>query len=78
VAGGLESANASPLRDVPPAGETQEAARQLANREEPPTRALANRVLGEAAPGGSGVDAFSALTTATSLVTGLNEVDRGV
>jgi hypothetical protein len=33
VAGGLESANASPLRDVPPAGETQEAARQLANRE---------------------------------------------
>jgi hypothetical protein len=49
VAGGRESANPSPLRDVPPAGETQEAARPLANREEPPTQALANRVLGESA-----------------------------
>jgi hypothetical protein len=29
-------------------------------------------------PGGSGVDVFSALETATSLVTGLNEVDHGV
>jgi hypothetical protein len=29
-------------------------------------------------PGGSAVDIFWALTTATSLVTGLNEVDRGV
>jgi hypothetical protein len=29
-------------------------------------------------PGGSGVDIFWALTTATSLVTGLNEVDRRV
>jgi len=28
--------------------------------------------------GGSGFDVFWALTTATSLVTGLNEVDRGV
>jgi hypothetical protein len=29
-------------------------------------------------PGSSSVDVFSALTTATSLITGLNEVDRGV
>jgi len=29
-------------------------------------------------PAGSGVDVFSALTTATSLITCLNEVDRGV
>ncbi len=29
-------------------------------------------------PGGSGVDVFSAFTTAKSLVTGVSEVDRGV
>jgi len=29
-------------------------------------------------PGGAGIDVFSALSTTKSLVTGLNEVDRGV
>jgi len=29
-------------------------------------------------PGGSGVDVFSALTTAKSLITGVSEVGRGV